>query len=291
MLTTRCVKAPSKASSELSKLLQIAFDEFHSQFHLERDPISYVHRFTRPDDQEVVGLVSAILAYGNVTTILGSVGRALAVLGENPHRAVTAGFPTNPLPTFRHRFTTGEDLWVIFARLKAVYASHRTLEDFFLVGAPGRGMEEMLSSFVDRFFALPVPQAINDVEKRRVRSLKYLFPHPERGSACKRLNLYLRWMARPSDGVDLGLWKRLGPGPLLLPVDTHLLKVLQDLKWTKSNVANWKVAVAATEFLRTISPDDPVKFDFSLCHLSMSRFAIKDYWKLKRGLLTHETLE
>lgn len=279
------MKPSAKASGELIKLLQIAFDEFHSQFHLERDPISHVHRFSRPEDQEVVGLVSAILAYGNVATILGSVGRALAVLWENPRRAVARGFATNPLPTFRHRFTTGEDLWVIFERLKAVYASHATLEDFFLVGAEGRGMEEMLSSFVDRFFALPISDAVGEVEKRRVRSLKYLFPHPERGSACKRLNLYLRWMARPADGVDLGLWKKLGPDRLLLPVDTHLLKVLQDLKWTKSNVANWKVAVAATEALRVISPDDPVKFDFSLCHLSMSKHAIKDYWKNKRGLL------
>lgn len=258
------MKPPQKNTVELLKLLQIAFDEFHSQFHLERDPISHVHRYRRPEDQEVVGLISAILAYGNVTTILGSVGRALAVLGESPRGAIVAGFNENPLPSFRHRFTTGEDLWVIFERLRAVFRDFDTLEDFFLVGEPGRGMEAMLSSFVDRFFALPVPKAVSDVEKRRVRSLKYLFPHPGRGSACKRLNLYLRWMARPADGVDLGLWKKLGPAPLLLPVDTHLLKVLRDLRWTSSKVANWKVAEAATLVLKEISPEDPVKYDFSL---------------------------
>ncbi len=279
------MKSPLKASSELTKLFQIAFDEFHSQFHLERDPIFHVHRYSRPEDQEVVGLIAAILAYGNVTTILGSVGRALAVLGDHPRRTVSVGFATNPLPAFRHRFTTGEDLWVVFERLRAVYAVHPTLEDFFLEGAQGKAMEGMLSSFIDRFFALPVPSAVSAIEKRRVRSLKYLIPHPSRGSACKRLHLYLRWMARPADGIDLGLWKKLGPTPLLLPVDTHLLKVLRDLKWTKSNVANWKVAEAATEFLKSISPEDPVKFDFSLCHLSMSRHGIKEYWKTKRGLL------
>ena len=268
--------------AELSLLLQTAFTEFHSQFHLERDPISHVHRYADPGDQEVVGFLAALMAYGNVTTILGSLYKVLLPLGDSPKAAVKSLGEENLHPYFRHRFTTGEDLWVILARLQVVYSRFETLEDFFLDQAPSQQMGVLLSSFVDRFFALPVPPAISAIEKRRVRSLKYLISHPSRGSACKRLNLFLRWMARPNDGVDLGIWQRLGPGPLLLPVDTHLLKVLRELKWTKSKVANWKVAEEATAQLRKISPDDPVRFDFSLCHLSMSGHSIKKYWEAKK---------
>lgn len=270
------------AHPELLPLLQTAFTEFHSQFHLERDPISHVHRYSDPGDQEVVGFLAALMAYGNVTTILGSLYKVLLPLGDSPKTAVKNLGNENLHPHFRHRFTTGEDLWVILARLKEVYARHETLEDFFLAGPASREMAPLLSSFVERFFELPVPPVISAIEKRRARSLKYLISHPSRGSACKRLNLFLRWMARPKDGVDLGLWQKLGPAPLLLPVDTHLLKVLRELKWTKSKVANWKVAEEATAQLRKIAPEDPVRFDFSLCHLSMSGHSIKQYWKQKK---------
>lgn len=280
MLTTLGVKA---ASPEILHLFQTAFSEFHSQFHLEKDPICRVRGYTDAGDQEVAGFLSAILAYGNVTTILGSIYKAVLPLGDELKAAVRGGFETNPLPHFRHRFTTGEDLWVILERLKVVYERHATLEDFFLDGVRARHMATMLASFVDRFFELPVPKAISEIERRRVRSLKYLVPHPARGSACKRLNLFLRWMVRPDDGIDLGLWKKLGTESLLLPIDTHLLKVLRELKWTKSKTASWKVAEAATAELRKISPEDPVRYDFSLCHLSMSRNSIKGYLEKKGG--------
>ena len=272
-------KTPSSKilAPEISALFKRAYDEFHSQFHLEKDPIYHVHRFTTPGDQEVIALLSSILAYGNVATILSSVYKAADPLGDQPKLLIQKGFSKNPLPYFRHRFTTGEDIWVIFERLKAIYERYETLEDFYLEGATDSRMEVMLSRFVDRFFAVPVSGKIAAVEKRRMRSLRYLLPHPARGSACKRLNLFMRWMVRRKDGIDLGLWMKVNPNTLLLPVDTHLLKLLRELRWTSSKVANWKVAEAATIELRKISPEDPIRYDFSLCHLSMSRLSIKTY--------------
>ncbi len=268
---------------EIFALFRTAYEEFHSQFHLEKDPVYHVHRFSKPGDQEVVALLSSILAYGNVTTILGSIYKAAHPLGTEPKALIRKGFSQNPLPFFRHRFTTGEDIWVIFARLRSIYERFETLEDFYLDGAREGRMEVMLSSFIDRFFAVPVSPEISEIEKRRARSLRYLMPHPSRGSACKRMNLFMRWMVRRDDGIDLGLWMKVNPDTLLLPVDTHLLKVLRDLRWTKSKVANWKVAEAATAELRKISPEDPVRYDFSLCHLSMSRLSIKKYWEGKKN--------
>src|SRR5262249_25013660 len=100
-------------------------------------------------------------------------------------------------------------------------------------------------------------------------NLKYLFSDPLAGAACKRLNMYLRWMVRPADGIDLGTWDQVSSKDLVSPVDTHILKTLRKLRWTRSHSANWKVAEAATDRLREYCHEDPVKYDFSLCHLSM----------------------
>ena len=99
--------------------------------------------------------------------------------------------------------------------------------------------------------------------------MKYLLPSPGEGSACKRLNMFLRWVVRPDDGIDLGLWRCVDPATLFLPVDTHILQVLRRLRWTQSKTANWRLCLAATDRLRRIDPKDPIRFDFSLCHLSM----------------------
>ncbi len=138
-------------------------------------------------------------------------------------------------------------------------------------------MREMLSSFIRRFTSQPLPEAFKPVLKRRERNIKYLLSDPERGSACKRLNLFLRWVVRPSDGIDLGVWKSVDPQRLMLPIDTHLLQTLKKLRWTRSNTANWKVVESATERLRAFCPEDPIRYDFSLCHLSMRGRSIKEF--------------
>jgi uncharacterized protein (TIGR02757 family) len=249
-------------------LLETAFDQYHSHYYLDKDPVHFVHRYADRRDQEVVALFSAVLAYGNVPTILSSIRKVLGALDPNPHQALLRASNDGSLVDFKHRFTRGIDLQILCHWLGSILENHGSLENFFL-DSPQMSLVGKLSSFVERTFEIPLPRPLAKGLDRRRRSLFYLLPNPKRGSACKRLNLFLRWMVRPNDGIDLGLWTRMRPSELILPVDTHLLKALRLLSWTRSKTATWKVAEAATAELRKYAPHDPIRYDFALCHLSM----------------------
>lgn len=265
------------SSDRMQRLLDTAYARFHSEYHRERDPVSLVHRYEDRGDREVAAFFAALLSYGNVTTILQSVTRVLTALGPSPRRTLLDGKFPESLSAFRHRFTNGEDLEVLAAWVTSALRQSGSLEKFFTEGPAGE-MRVRLSGFVRRLKGQPVGK-LSEVAARRSRTLKYLVSDPEQGSACKRLNMFLRWMVRPEDGVDLGLWKTLSPADLILPIDTHLLQTIRLLKWTKSKQATWKVAELATQRLKRYSPLDPIKYDFALCHLSMTTDDLKRYWK------------
>lgn len=261
----------------LRKLLDTAHARFHSEYHRERDPVSLVHRYTDPGDREVAAFFAALLSYGNVTTILQSVTRVLTAFGPHPKQALLeSGFPET-LRGFRHRFTTGEDLAVLTAWTREALRQSGTLEAFFSKG-PESEMKLRLSAFVQGLKRQPLGE-LSEVALRRSRTLKYLLSDPLQGSACKRLNMFLRWVVRPKDGVDLGLWTTVSPSTLMLPLDTHLLQTIRLLRWTRSKQATWKVVELATGKLRLYSPEDPIKYDFALCHLSMTTADLKRTWK------------
>lgn len=267
--------------ADVRGLLESAYSGFHSSYFREKDPVCLVHPYSDPADREIAGLFAALLSYGNVATILASVRRALLPLGASPSRRIREGAGLDLWPGFRHRFTTGDDLTILSHWIAKALRSHGTLENFFIAPHSNERpvMKGMLGGFVDRFTRQTLPDSVETMRRRRERQLKYLLPHPDRGSACKRLNLYLRWMVRVDGEVDLGVWRRLTPAELLLPVDTHLLKTLRWLRWTRSKQANWKVVEAATERLKRYCPDDPIRYDFSLCHLSMEGRHLREYRK------------
>jgi uncharacterized protein (TIGR02757 family) len=259
---------------DLAQILEKAYEEYHSVSHREKDPIKVVHQYTRPEDQEIIGFLTALLSYGSVPTILASVQRAVQPLGNSPQAFIKKQSLEGLWAGFYHRFTRGEDIEILLNWVKSALEKHSSLENYFLASEPKSNMKELLSSFVRRLMNEPLPPHLKKVAKQRERNLKYLLSDPERGSACKRLNMFLRWMIRPDDGIDLGLWKKIPTKNLILPIDTHLLKTLHKLKWTKSQNASWKVAEEATEKLKKFCPEDPVRYDFALCHLSMSGSSI-----------------
>ncbi len=269
------------AKPEIKRVLELAYRDYHCHFHREKDPVSLVHRYPDIRDQECAAFFAALLSYGNVATILSSVGKVLKVFEESPYQSLLNGKDFS-FSGFRHRFTTGDDIEILSYWTQSALRSHGNLENFFL-GEQKKNlpMKELLSSFVERFTSQPTPPHLGLKLKRRIRNLKYLISDPKRGSACKRLNMYLRWMVRPPDGIDLGLWKGLGSHQLMLPVDTHVLKTLHGLGWTKSQQATWKVVEAATEKLRLYFPSDPIRYDFALCHLSMAGKSIRAYAKME----------
>lgn len=270
-------------SDRIQHLLDSAYRDFHKEHRRNRDPVRFVHAYPRPADQEIVAFLAAILAYGNVATILSSVERVLYPLGDAPH-ARLLGKDVPAYPTFRHRFTTGEDIEIVLHWLARALQTHGSLENFFLEGAgDNASMRELLSSFVNRLTSQPLPGRLKQLLGPRSRNLKYLISDPNRGSACKRLNMFLRWVVRDADGIDVGLWKRVGKHRLMLPVDTHLLKTLRQLRWVSSKQATWRVVEAATDRLRCYSPEDPIRYDFSLCHLSMAGGRLLHYERQKRA--------
>jgi uncharacterized protein (TIGR02757 family) len=267
------VKKPS-----LHAVLEAAYRDHHSQFSKSRDPLSLVHGYASHADQEIAGFLTALLSYGNVRIILNSASKVLNALGPSPSQTLRAPFFHESLSDFRHRFTTAHDLEIVFHWLHTALAETGSLEQYFLAGNPTElPMRELLSDFVRRFTSQPLPPALEKKRRARERQLKYLISDPLRGSACKRLNMYLRWMVRPADGIDLGLWRRIPASSLILPLDTHVLQTIRALRWTKSNAASWKLAELATARLRRYCPKDPVRYDFSLCHLSMEGGKILHY--------------
>ncbi|MBI3293782.1 MAG: TIGR02757 family protein [Deltaproteobacteria bacterium] len=257
---------------DLQRILDSAHRDFHNHFHRDRDPIQWPHRFNDPRDQEIAAFFSAILAYGNVATILTSLNRIFAALGPSPSHEVFASDLLERFEHFVHRFTRGVDIAIVCHWLKTILDQSGSIETFF--GKPATAREG-LESFAERIHALPLPPKLKSAAERRQRNLRYLISSPKQGSSCKRLNLFLRWVVRPNDGIDLGLWQTIDPSLLMLPIDTHVLKVIRELGWTRSRSALWKTSEEATERLRRLCPADPVRYDFALCHLSMSGFTIK----------------
>ena len=167
-----------------------------------------------------------------------------------------------------HRWTRGEDIAALLWVLRQMLERSGSIEAFFLDGdvatAARRGAA--LDSFSTRALALDIRRAYGRVPKRP--GVCYFFPRPSAGSACKRLNLFLRWMVR-RDEVDLGVWTRLSPARLIVPLDTHVIRLGRCLRLTRYVSPGWKMAADITASLRTLDATDPVRFDFSICHVGM----------------------
>jgi uncharacterized protein (TIGR02757 family) len=247
------IKIKESRLEKQTELLEKAYLNFHTKYHRERDPIFLSDRYIDVRDKEVVSFIVCSIAYGNVKSIIEDAKKLLLMLGPHPYQTIIEKKFVGKLEGFYHRFTTSSDMERLLLALSDVLKKHKTIENCYLsVFHPQKSSKENLSSFVKNF-----------------GSNRFLLPTPDDGSACKRLNMFLRWVARPNDGVDLGLWKKWDPQYLMLPLDTHLMKMVSFLGWTKSKSANWRVVEETTNVLKRIDPKDPIRFDFALCHLSM----------------------
>ena len=254
-----------------AKLEELA-SRFDRRF-LASDPVQFAHRYASRDDREVAGLLAASLAYGSVKQILGSVERVLAVLARfdrSPARAIdrmNLGECLAHLEPFQHRFNGAPDVVGLLSAMRQMRARDGSIEGFFAAGGAG-GLRERLSSFTRRARALESPVAAGDVS--------FFFPDPNDGSACKRLCMFLRWMARRDDGIDLGLWRSVSPAELVMPLDTHTTRICHWNGLCPSPFATWRNAEHVTEALRRYDPNDPVRFDFAISRLGILRVRGED---------------
>ena len=255
--------------------LAVQLEQLYAGFnHPEsaRDPIQIVRRYSRLDDREVVGFVAAGLAFGRVASVMASIEAVCRVLGPGPAEFIRTFDPASdgaPLRPLVHRWTRGADLVALIWLLRSLLDRHGSLERAFADGlVPGAtDVSTALESFAQRARDVDYRPAYG----RRVPACPgvfYFLPRPSTGSACKRLNLFLRWMVR-RDGVDPGGWTSLSPRQLIVPLDTHTIRIGRCLRLTTRTSPGWKMAAEITASLRRLDPEDPVRFDFSLCHLSM----------------------
>ncbi len=249
--------------------------ETRSQLHLANDPLSFCRRYSDPADREVVGLIASSFAYGNVKIILKSVGAILKELGPEPRRYIERFEPRAGMQKFagfKHRFNDDRDLCALLLAIRTMLEDAGSIAKFFLKGF--NPAEEDTGPALTRFAAAVLSSDFLPIFGSRIipsdSYFPFFFPSPAGGSACKRACMFLRWMVRPDDGIDLGLWQEILPSKLIIPVDAHILRIGRHLGLTERNQGDWKTALEITRSLRKLNPADPVKYDFSLCHLGIS---------------------
>ena len=234
------------------------------------DPVELPHRYSDPGDVEVVALLCAALAYGRVELFKPRLAKLLEALGPSPARLAreaTAQELLRRTEGFSYRMTGARDVACLLYGAGALLREHGSLGACFASHFSG-DLRQALGAFVDELCA-PDFRPLTG-ERQPTRRLKHLLPHPSRGSACKRLNLFLRWMVRGPDGVDFGLWREVPASALVIPLDTHVHRIGRFIGLTRRKDLSWKTAEEVTRRLRALDSADPVRFDFALSHLGIS---------------------
>ncbi|MHC4119493.1 MAG: TIGR02757 family protein [Planctomycetota bacterium] len=254
--------------AETRDVLERLYAKYNHRRLVKPDPLQFLYRYSEPADVEVVGLLASGLAYGRVQQIEKSLSRLLERVGDSPSDFVRK-FDSRGrarLKDFKHRFTSGDDISDLLELLRDVYDRFGSIEQFFAQGLnPGdTNIIPALSKFCDSLCAMYSQRRSGEPG----RGLKYLLASPTRGSACKRLNLFLRWMIRDDD-VDPGPWSSIDKAKLIVPIDVHMGRLCKILGLYDRKTVTLSAAVEITESFAEIEPADPVKYDFALSRIGI----------------------
>ncbi len=252
----------------LKRKLEYHYKKFDAS-QIYPDPLIFPHRYKNEEDIEISAFISSIFAYGNVTQILNSLERIHTLFGNSPSDFIKEfNFKDHKafFQEFKHRFYTGEDVNQLFLILQYVIKEYESLKHLFLLYHfdHEKSIKNSLSSFSNNLVDIS-----NRIGKETA-GLKFMFPDPLKGSACKRMNLFLRWVVR-NDELDFGIWKAIRTDELVIPVDTHIAKISIELGLTKRKNVSWQMAEEITENLKKFDPIDPIKYDFAICHIGMRK--------------------
>lgn len=238
-------------------------DKFNRPEFIGPDPISIPHRFSRREDIEIAGFFAAILAWGQRITIINKCMDLMNRMENAPHQFITQHQERDlkSLESFCHRTFNGTDLLFFLHFLKGIYQSGGSLEGAFFQGLEKENLvEKGLNRFRQSFISDPFFPA---------RTAKHIAA-PYRNSACKRLNMFFRWMVRKDNkGVDFGIWQTVSPSQLICPCDVHVERTARNLGLIQRRQMDWQTALELTHHLRNFDPDDPVKYDFALFGLGV----------------------
>jgi len=231
------------------------------------DPVWNLHKFSDAKDIEIIGLITSCYAYGQVNLINNFIGKLLNRIGNKPHE-FTINFTKRKdkkyLSGLGYRFHTADDLVNLIQSLRTALDSYLSLQNLFV-----KNYSEEHNNIIPALSSFSAKLNHNVKNNKREKSyFAYLLPDPLQGSTCKRLMLFLRWMVR-KDEIDFGIWDKIPPAKLIMPVDVHISRVAKKLMLVKRKSVDLKFAVELTGRLKKIDNADPVKYDFSLCHYQM----------------------
>lgn len=239
------------------------------------DPIVFLGRYGRREDVEAVGWIASAFAYGRVETIQANVGRILAALGPEPASTLDrirdfTAFARDTLPGFRHRFHSESDAAILLFVIAQARAAAGSLRAYFEneMREEDRDAGALLSRVVGKINRLDFRPITGRRDLPPASPARFFFPDPAAGSACKRWNLYLRWMVR-RDRLDYGLWPGIPASRLVIPTDTHIHLVARRLQLTRRRSADWRTARQITDRLARFDPEDPVRYDYALCRIGI----------------------
>ena len=248
--------------------------EFHyaafDRTKLEPDPLQFLHMFKDERDIEDVGLIASIFAYGNVKQIENTLKKILIVFDGNPYLFISnfsLSKDAKKISGLKHRFYTEDDISRLLIILKKEIKRHESIKNIFLNGYNSNedNVKTAISNFSNHFL-----NSFNQSFGGISNGIKFMFPLPEKGSACKRMNLFLRWMVR-KDELDFGLWNEISASKLVIPVDTHIARICKELHLTKRKNVSWHMAEEITWNLKKFDAEDPVKYDFAICHIGIRK--------------------
>ena len=243
-------------NNELKLFLNKKVDQYNQPFFIAADPISIPHKFIQQQDIEIAGFFAAILAWGNRKSVLNSCNTLMQLMDNQPYQFC--------LEQFKHRTFNATDLLYCIAFFKQHFTQHLSLEIAFTqwMNKKDETVENGLTGFHHYFFSL---QDFPERTRKHIAS-------PQKKSACKRLNMYLRWMVRSNEtSVDFGLWKQIKSSQLIIPIDVHVSRVAKKLGILTRTQNDWQAATELSTYLKKLDSKDPVKYDFALFGLGIEK--------------------
>ncbi len=255
-------------TQSLKHRLDRLYSDYDFQGRIAHDPIELPHQYSRPEDIEISGFIASCFAYGKVTLFKPVIKSLLSRMGQSPIDFLVHFNVRRQRDLFAglyYRFNTNDDIVALLYLLSAVIKKYGSLESAFKrhYRQSDASIESGLAGIIDIFLGFDTAAVYGDDLKRK--GLMQFFPSPSRGSACKRMNIFLRWMIRDSD-IDFGIWTGIPKNKLVIPLDVHIARISRCLGFTRRSAQDWKTAVEITEALKTMDPEDPLKYDFALCH-------------------------
>jgi uncharacterized protein (TIGR02757 family) len=253
---------------QIKKTLDRLYERYNRRELIKPDPLQYVYLYSTARDMEIAGFFAALLAYGRVQQIEKSLGGLFAVMGKSPYVFVKDfdSAARKKLAGFRHRFNTAADIADLLAALSIILKEYDGLEACFAAGY--KETDENIIPALTNFCELLLKKCVAGKKRPLTPGLKFLLASPSGKSACKRMNLFLRWMVR-NDDVDAGVWKSVDKSKLLVPVDVHIGRLCKVLGFYEQKNVSLSAAVEITESFKEIEPADPVKYDFALSRIGI----------------------